>query len=39
MTLFREADPETEVFGKVLDKFYSGEADEATLKILQKQSE
>lgn len=38
MTLFREADPEIDVFGKVLDKFYGGKADEATLKILQRQA-
>ena len=44
MTLFREAargesgaDPGTEVFDKVLDKFYGGKADEKTLKILQRQ--
>ena len=37
MTLFREADPGTEVFGKVLDKFYDGKADEKTLKLLREQ--
>ena len=34
MTLFREADPSCEVFQKVLDKFYHGEPDTKTLKIL-----
>lgn len=34
MTLFREADPDIEVFGKVLDKFYGGRPDERTLKIV-----
>ena len=37
MTLFREADPHTEVFGKVLDKFYGGEADEKTIKLVRRQ--
>ena len=37
MTLFREADPKTEVFGKVLDKFYDGKADEKTLKLVREQ--
>jgi len=35
MTLFSEADPSEEVFRKVLDKFYNGEKDEKTLKILK----
>ena len=34
MTLFREADPDIEVFGKVLDKFYGGEADGITLRMI-----
>ena len=34
MTLFREAKPETEVFGKVLEKFYQGQPDEKTLQII-----
>lgn len=37
MTLFREADPGTEIFGKVLDKFYDGKADEKTLKLVRRQ--
>ena len=37
MTLFREADPEIEVFGKVLDKFYGGKADQKTLQIIQRE--
>lgn len=37
MTLFREADPKTEVFGKVLDKFYGGKADEKTLQLVHRQ--
>ena len=37
MTLFREAEPKAEVFGKVLDKFYGGKPDERTLKYLQNQ--
>ncbi len=37
MTLFREADPKTEVFGKVLDKFYGGKADEKTLELVRRQ--
>ena len=34
MTLFREADPDIPVFGKVLDKFYDGQPDERTLEII-----
>ena len=34
MTLFREADPDIPVFGKVLDKFYNGQPDERTLEII-----
>lgn len=34
MTLFIEADPNEQVFQKVLDKFYNGEKDEKTLEIL-----
>ena len=37
MTLFQAAVPNIKVFGKVLDKFYDGRADEMTLQILQKQ--
>ena len=37
MTLFKEADPGTEIFGKVLDKFYGGKADEKTLKLVRRQ--
>ena len=35
MTLFAEADPNEEVFQKVLDKFFNGEKDERTLAILK----
>lgn len=35
MTLFREADPTIEVFGKVLDKFYDGKPDQKTLRMMQ----
>lgn len=34
MTLFEKAAPETDVFGKVIDKFYNGIRDEKTLKRL-----
>lgn len=34
MTLFAAASPEHEVFRKVLDKFFGGEADDKTLEIL-----
>lgn len=34
MTLFELAAPEEKVFGKVLDKFYHGRRDGATLRIL-----
>nr|WP_243424546.1 DUF1810 family protein [Mediterraneibacter glycyrrhizinilyticus] len=39
MTLFAEADPHRHVFGKVLEKYFRGEKDPATLKILEGQSE
>ena len=35
MTLFEEADPNEEIFQKVLDKFFNGEKDERTLEILK----
>ncbi|MCI8327823.1 MAG: DUF1810 domain-containing protein [Lachnospiraceae bacterium] len=35
MTLFALAEPECEVFQKVLDKFFSGEKDQKTIEILQ----
>lgn len=35
MTLFAEAVPDEEVFGKVLDKFYGGKKDERTIEILK----
>ena len=35
MTLFEQADPGQPVFGQVLDKFFQGERDERTLKILK----
>lgn len=34
MTLFAEASPETEVFQKVLDKFFGGKKDQKTLGLL-----
>ena len=36
MKLFAEAEPECEVFQKVLDKFFGGRKDRATLKILNR---
>ena len=36
MTLFMAADPDIEVFGKVLDKFYDGKPDDITLRIIGK---
>ena len=36
MTLFELADPEQELFGAVLDKFFDGERDENTIKLLNK---
>ena len=38
MTLFACADPETDVFEKVLEKFYNGQKDGQTLKMLSKES-
>ena len=35
MTLFEQADPQQPIFGQVLDKFFHGERDERTLKILR----
>ena len=35
MTLFALAAPETKVFQKILDKYFSGEYDEQTLLLLQ----
>ena len=37
MTLFAEAAPEYDVFQKVLDKYYHGEKDPYTLRILERQ--
>lgn len=36
MTLFDEADPNNILFKKVLDKFFKGEKDKATLRIIQR---
>ena len=36
MTLFAEAEPECEVFQKVLDKFFGGRKDPRTLQILNR---
>ena len=33
MTLFLLAEPECEVFQKVLDKFYDGEKDQRTVRL------
>ena len=35
MTLFHEVAPEIEVFQKVLDKFFNGEADQRTIELLK----
>ena len=37
MTLFEAAAPEEEIFARVLEKYYGGKRDEATLKILEQQ--
>lgn len=34
MTLFREAAPECDLFGRVLDKFFDGTPDQLTVKLL-----
>ena len=34
VTLFQRADPDEPVFGEVLDRFYDGRLDEATLALL-----
>ena len=39
MTLFVCADPETDVFEKVLEKFYNGRKDQRTLEMLSKENE
>ena len=39
MTLFLEADPECEVFQKVLHKFFDGKKDQKTLEILETQKQ
>ena len=36
MTLFNIVAPEIDVFGKVLDKFYSGRKDDRTVELLSK---
>ncbi len=36
MTLFEYVAPEIDVFGNVLDKFYSGVRDERTIELLEK---
>ncbi|MCD7709135.1 MAG: DUF1810 domain-containing protein [Clostridiales bacterium] len=38
MTLFQAASPDTEVFKKVLDKYYGGAGDEMTLSILSRRN-
>lgn len=37
MTLFEAAAPEREIFAKVLEKYFYGERDRRTLKILERQ--
>ena len=39
MTLFEQADPENPIYGKLLDKFFHGNRDEMTLRILKEQLE
>lgn len=39
MTLFEAADPDNELFGKVLDKYFNGDRDTLTLNILAEQVE
>ncbi|RBY80669.1 DUF1810 domain-containing protein [Geodermatophilus sp. TF02-6] len=34
MTLFERAEPEAAVFGQVLDRYFGGERDEATVRLL-----
>lgn len=36
MTLFEIADPEENVYGQVLDRFYGGSRDQRTLSLLKK---
>ena len=36
MTLFELADPDEDMFGRVLDKFYGGERDDRTVSILER---
>lgn len=35
MTLFEQADPDDEIFAKVIDRFYHGRRDQKTLEILR----
>lgn len=35
MTLFREVAPDKEVFQRVLDKFFHGEPDQVTIRLMQ----
>ena len=35
MTLFNYADPSIDIFNKIIDKFYNGEKDLNTIKILE----
>lgn len=39
MTLFLEADPSNKIFSKVLDKYFDGKKDNATIKILNQNTE
>lgn len=38
-TLFKRADQEKPIYGKLLDKFFHGNRDEMTLRILKEQLE
>ena len=39
MTLFKEACPELDIFGRVLDKFFDGKSDPRTLEIISWKTE
>ena len=39
MTLFMEAAPEIDVFGKVLEKFFGGEKDSKTMEMVKQENE
>lgn len=37
MTLFKKANPEIKIFGDVIEKFYNGKEDQATIDLLKKE--